>query len=90
MKGSNKLNVGNLNLRKTEYPKLLKIDQIFLLQVVFFIFSFENNLLAPFSDITSLLFDTEFTSITPGPPLRIVFHFLELIFKKILCSLSRT
>ena len=50
MKESNKLILGNLQLRKTENAKLLKVDQIFLLQVVLFIFSFENNLLPPFSD----------------------------------------
>ena len=33
--------------------------------------------------ITYLLFDTEFTSITPGPPIRMIFHFLELILKKL-------
>ena len=50
LNGQNKLILGNLHLRKKEYAKLLKVDQIFLLQVASFIFSFENNLLPPFSD----------------------------------------
>ena len=50
VKGSNKLILGNLRLRKKQYAKLLRVDQIFLLQVASFIFRFENNLLAPFFD----------------------------------------
>ena len=50
MNGSNKLILGNLHLRKKECAKLLKVNQLFLLQVASFIFSFENNLLPPFSD----------------------------------------
>ena len=33
--------------------------------------------------ITCLLFDAEFTSITPGTPIRITFHFLQLILKRL-------
>ena len=81
MKGSNKLILGNLHLGKKECSKLLKVDQIFLLQVASFIFNFENNLLLRFLSliITYLSFDSEFTGITPGLPIRIVFHFLEPI-----------
>ena len=81
MQGSNKLILGNLHLRKKECPKLLKVDQIFLLQVASFIFSFENNLLLRFRSliITYLSFDSEFTGTKPGLPIRIVSHFLELI-----------
>ena len=50
VKGSNKLILGNLRLRKKQYAKLLRVDQIFLLQVASFIFRFENNLLPPSFD----------------------------------------
>ena len=50
VKGSNKLILGNSLLRKKQYAKLLRVDQIFLLQVASFIFRFENNLLPPFFD----------------------------------------
>ena len=50
VKGANKLILGNLRLRKKQYAKLLRVDQIFLLQVASFIFRFENNLLPPFFD----------------------------------------
>ena len=50
VKGSNKLILGHLRLRKKQYAKLLRVDQIFLLQVASFILRFENNLLPSFFD----------------------------------------
>jgi len=67
--------------------KLLKVDQIVLLQVVSFVFFFPNNLLLPFFDnyspvVRQILANPSLTSITPGPPLRILFQFLKLILKR--------
>ena len=67
--------------------KLLKVDQIVLLQVVSFVFFFPNNLLLPFFDSYSPVVRQIFltltpTSVIPGPPFRIVFQFLKLILKK--------
>ena len=60
--------------------KLLKVEQIFLLQVASFRFNFEISFSLLSLIITSLLFD-KFTSITTGPPIHTIFHFLELILK---------
>lgn len=56
--------------------KLLKVDQILLLQPASFMSGFQNNSLPPFCE-NSVLFD-KFTSLTPGPPIRIILH-LELM-----------
>ena len=82
MKESNKLILGNLHLRKKEYAKLLKVDQIIFVASKYLL-SLASKIIYSLLSliITYLLFDTEFTSITPGLPIRIIFHFLELILK---------
>ena len=55
--------------------KLLKVDEIFFLQVASFMFRFENNLLRPsFHNYFSVVS----TNSIPGPPIRIIFYFLDL------------
>ena len=61
--------------------KLLKVDQIFWLKSHILCFALKI-ISSPLSlTVTFPLFD-KFTVITPGPPIHITFHFLELILKK--------